>query len=173
MSWWPEPMDEPTPSGREPEPIAVESVEDLVALAELTEVRTYLLHGERASRAEVVDARMSVMGKCEQSWLETRCRLTLGTEDSDLVVDRSAVFTFDRPVAPREDIVRQFVERVGVMSVYPYLREGASTLASQLGVAPPVLALMRAGTFKLTLATDQAAEPPVEVKKSRSRKARP
>lgn len=134
----------------EDEATKIDSVIDLLTRTELTEIRTYLLHGERAERAESSDAQVSISARAEPALLEVRCRMVVETEDADLIVDRSALFTHSEPVALGKDAVREFVEKVGVMSVYPYLREGIFTLANNLGVSPPVMALMRAGGIQLS-----------------------
>jgi hypothetical protein len=166
-------MANPKPADQELELTGVESVQDLLALAELTEIRTYLLHGERSERDISEKALISVMARSEPTFLEARCRLTVGTDGTELVVERSAVFTFQQAVAVSEELVKEFVEKVGVMSVYPFLREGVFTLATNLGITPPVMALVRAGTVKLnTVISDpEGVEAPVKAKRSRSRKS--
>lgn len=98
--------------------------------------------------------------------------MALKTEDAELVVDRSAMFTHAEPLELGQETVREFIEKVGVMTVYPYLCESVFTLASNLGVSPPVMAFMRAGGIRVDeLAGDQKpGGPPTEVKRSRARK---
>lgn len=161
-----------TPSAEEHAPVHVETVVDLLSRTELTEIRTYLLRGERAEHVEPEASAMSISARGDVDWMEVRCRMTVQTEDADLAVDRSAMFRHTEPLDVGSDTVREFIEKVGVMTVYPYLREGLSTLANNLGVSAPVMALMRAGSVRVgELSTDQKpGGPPAEVKRTRSKK---
>lgn len=116
---------------------------------------------------------MSVTARGEPDWIEIRCRLTVQTVDADLVVDRSAIFRYSEPLEVGSEVVLEFIEKVGVMSVYPYLREAVTRLATDLGVSPPVMGLLRAGTVRVSdLAEDQkAGGPPGEVNRSEPRSA--
>lgn len=147
----------------------IETIQELLGLTELTEIRTYVLHAERAERPEAEDAKVSISARGDTTWLEVRCRTVVATEEADLTVDRSALFTHAEPLDLSEELVEEFVERVGAMTVYPYLREGVFTLAGQLGIAPPVLALMRAGSVKVGRTKQEAGsvKPPVKVKHNR------
>jgi hypothetical protein len=151
-------MTAPTPSGDSAEVPEVQSVQDLLDGLELTEVRTYLLHAERGSYEALDEARISVAVNHEDIFVEVRCRLTTTSDDCELAIDRSAVFTLNRPVVIPPPILAEFVEKVGVMTVYPYLREGLFSLAMNLGVAPPVIGLMRAGTVRLTADPNGSAD---------------
>lgn len=153
-------------------PVHVESVVDLLSKTELTEIRTYLLQGERAEHGEPEGSGMAISARGDSDWVEVRCRMTVQTEEADLVVDRSAMFRHAEPLEVGSDTVREFIEKVGVMTVYPYLREGVFTLASNLGISAPVMALMRAGSIRVDeLSPEQSpGGPPAQVKRTRSKK---
>jgi len=142
-------MTESAPSGDVAEELEAQTVQDLLDGLELTEVRTYLLHAERGAYQALDEAQISVAVNHEGRLLETRCRMTTANADSEFAVDRSAVFTLSRPLKISQSVMAEFVEKVGVMTVYPYLREGLFSLATHLGVAQPVIGLLRAGTLKL------------------------
>lgn len=135
------------PEGQEP--IRVGSAAEFLSRTELTEIRTYFLQGERAERAAAEESKLSISARGDASWLEVLCRMALKTEDAELVVDRSAMFTHAEPLELGQETVREFIEKVGVMTVYPYLCESVFTLASNLGVSPPVMAFMRAGGIRV------------------------
>lgn len=145
------------PAVTEPDLPEVQSIQELLDGLELTEVRTYLLHGERANSVADEEARIAVAVKHEGVLLEVRCKMTASTGDSELSVDRSAVFTLGHPQSIPASVLGEFVEKVGVMTIYPYLRESLFSLASSLGIAPPVMGLLRAGTVKLTADPDGSA----------------
>lgn len=139
------------------EPVRIETAAEFLDHTELSEVRTYALSAERGESQDVTPAKVTVSVRTYPAWLETRCRLSLATEDATVIVDRSAIFTHRTLVEPTDEAIREFVEKVGVMSVYPYLREGVYTLASNLGVSQPVLALLRAGQIRLELTSNDSA----------------
>ncbi len=136
--------------------IQVDSAVELLQKTELSEIRTYTLHAERASRDHDQDADVAISARSDADWLEVRCKMTISSDDADLLIDRAAVFHHSQPLAIPPAVLEDFIERVGVMSVYPYLREGAFTLATNLGVSPPVLALMRAGSVRMRTKEAQA-----------------
>lgn len=90
---------------------------------------------------------ISVQGN--EAWFETRAKMIVQTEDADLVAQAGAIFTFTEPLDVAEAVAAEFVEKVGVMAVFPFLREQIYTTASRLGVAPPVIGLLRAGSFRI------------------------
>ncbi len=139
-------------------PAEVTSIQELLDGLELTEIRTYLLHAERGSFETDDEARIAVSVNHEGQVLELRCKLTASTGDSELAVDRSAVFALQRPMMIPPSVMSEFAERVGVMTVYPYVREGVFSVASSLGVAPPVMGLLRAGSIKLTAVPEVLSE---------------
>lgn len=145
------------PAVPEPGLPEVQSIQELLDGLELTEVRTYLLHGERANSVADDEARIAVAVEHEGVLLEVRCKMTASTGDAELSVDRSAVFTLGHRQAIPASVMGEFVEKVGVMTVYPYLRESLFSLASSLGIAPPVVGLLRAGSVRLTAASDGSA----------------
>lgn len=155
------------------QPSVARTVLDLLARTELTEVRTYLLRAGRGTHADPDDPEMLISARVEPEWIEVRCRLTVQSSDADLVVDRSAVFSHTEPLEVSSETTREFIEKVGVMTVYPYLREAVTRLASDLGVSAPVMGLLRAGSIRVDeLAEDQkAGGPPAAVKRRGARTA--
>ena len=140
----------------------VTSVVDLLQAAELTGIRTYQVVGVRAAaeeeRADDTKQDLQVMVKGDAGGLETRVLMTVNTPEADLRADVGALYTFRERLSVEKEIVAEFVEKVGVMAVFPFLRESILTTATRLGVAPPVLGLLRAGQFHVT---PPDADPPV------------
>lgn len=130
----------------------VSSAAEMVPLAELTRIKVYEVAGRRVERAKDAAARepsevFSVVTQAGDTWFETRSKMVVKTVDADLVADAAAVFTYSEPLEVPQEVAGEFVEKVGLMAVYPFLREQVFTTASRLGVAPPVLGLLRAGGF--------------------------
>lgn len=131
----------------------VTSAADLLQISELTSVLTHEVRGRRAPDAAAVEAYgesvPEVGARYGDTYLETRMRLQVEGEGVLILADMSAVYTHSEEVDLEMDALREFVERVGIMSVYPFVRESIFTTAARLGVSPPVLGLIRPGTFRL------------------------
>jgi hypothetical protein len=139
----------------------VTSAADLLPLIELTAITTYEVAGRRAARDDGVDQSddIQVMVRVEGDDLETRARMYVVTQQAELVADVSATYSLREALEIPEAVVAEFVERVGVMAVFPYLREAIHTTATRLGVDAPVLGLLRAGNFKLNADNPASPEP--------------
>ena len=127
---------------------------EMLPLVELTEIRVYEVAGRRAAVAEDRDDRtagesLAVSAQGSDTWFETRAKMIVRTEDADLVAHAGAVFTYAEPLEVPEAVAAEFVEKVGVMAVFPFLREQVFSSAARLGVAPPVVGLLRAGGFRI------------------------
>ena len=81
--------------------------------------------------------------------IETWFRLTVDLPDAKLAAAYATLFTRDSDEAIPEPVQVEFVERVAIMAVFPYLRESVHTSAVRLQVPPPVLDIMRQGTFRV------------------------
>lgn len=134
----------------------IAEVGELLALADLTGITTYAISGERHSDGAVHEPQqeMLVAVREEQLGFETRIQLTQTTPEAKLVADIGATYTLERPVTLAPGIMNEFVERVGVMAIFPYLREAVSTTATRIGVPAPIYGLMRQGQVHLTPHSD-------------------
>lgn len=123
-------------------------VHELVAHAELTDVRFYEV---AASRTDSEEGRLSiqVVSRVEPAEIEVRCQAAVDGGGAQYKVDAGAVFTLSPPGAVVPEIVREFTEKVGVMAVYPYVRSAVGNLGAQLGVDQPTLPLLRFGSIRL------------------------
>jgi hypothetical protein len=136
----------------------VSSAVELLPLIELTAITTYEVRGARVTREEqgvsgADDLQVLVRGGDDS--LETRVRMQVLTEEAELLADVGATYSFSEPLELPQEVVAEFVERVGVMAAFPYLREAIHTTATRLGVNVPVLGLLRSGSFSLNLAKQQ------------------
>lgn len=139
----------------------VSSAAEMLPLIELTDIRVYEVAGRRADAgdgdaARKVDEALTLHARGDSTWFETRARMLVRTEDADLVADTAAIYTFSEALAFSQDVATEFVERVGVMAVYPFLREQICSMATRLGVAPPIVGLLKAGQFTLDPPGEQA-----------------
>ena len=134
----------------------------MLPFIELTGLKVYELAGRLFEVPDGEPMRESsdsiaINANGSDEWFETRARLTVQTPDADIVADMGVLYTYSEPLEVGEAVAAEFVERVGIMAVYPFLREQLFTTASRLGVAPPVLGLLRPGTFKVNSHDEQTA----------------
>jgi hypothetical protein len=126
---------------------------DLLQIAELTGVTTYEVRGRRIEDGEdggdEPTQDLEVMARGSDDLVETRLRFTYTTTVAELYADIGVHYAIREPVEIPEVALREFVERVGVMGVFPFVRESLFTTATRLGVDAPVLGLLRAGQFKI------------------------
>ena len=134
-----------------PRPRTVTDARELLELAELTDIVFYEVLGRRTSNREEEPLSIQIALRLEELLLEIRCRATVAGAGGEYVTDASAVFTLREPIDAHDGVVTEFVERVGVMAVYPYLRESISQSAAKLGLDRPILKLLRPGDVHVTL----------------------
>lgn len=135
---------------------------DLVAHAELTEIRVYEIGGRRllgGAEASEPAEDFQVQATGDSRHFETRARLILVTNEAELLADVSAVHSFDEDLVISREVAAEFTRRVGIMSVYPFVREQIFTSATRLGVAAPVLGMLRAGQFNIEMSGEADPDP--------------
>jgi hypothetical protein len=120
---------------------------ELLRYTELSEVRTYELRGRRVTAGTASEPTPDIAVKVSETSLETRMRLEVTTESAVLFSDMAVVYSLSEPLELAQDVVREFVERVGIMAVFPFVRESVFATAARLTVTPPVLGLLRAGSL--------------------------
>ncbi|MGW4364493.1 SecB-like chaperone SecBL [Nocardia takedensis] len=128
---------------------AFADVRDLLDATELDQILTYRVSARMTREDAVSPLEMRVLTRCGDSTIEVRLDAALTDAHGEYEISCSAIFrlTTDRPAS--DDLVREFAEKVGVLAVYPYVREGISQLARQLGQPRPTLPLLRAGQVDL------------------------
>lgn len=147
----------------EPDPhdvaLSVVNIADLAAMVELRDIAFFEVHAERSDAeissddAEIetpVNIDIQVQERHAETQIEVRCKLRAEDRQARYTVDAAARYEVAWPVQLSAELMREFVERVGVMAVYPYLREALQDLASKLRLDAPVLGLLRPGGVSLT-----------------------
>jgi hypothetical protein len=131
----------------------IESIEALVAEIELIGIQTFELSGKlRAEPVAPEDANAFGVHTAMQNddhHLSTRFRLEFQGTAADIVVDVAAHYRFEVPTTYSRELATEFAERVGFMTVYPYLREAVFTTAARMDLETPILGLMKAGQFRV------------------------
>lgn len=144
-------MSEPdAPATRE-----IRTFEDLVSVAEL---RGIVWNEQGARRRQPGqnppiegDQQLETSANVSAEQVDVRLRVEQWTDDAVLVADIIAAFPLSEPCTVDEQALGQFVERVAVMTAFPFVRESIFTSATRLGVAPPLFTLLRAGSFHLEM----------------------
>lgn len=133
---------------------AVASIEELVQLTELDDIVYFELWAARdAALGELTEPDLhpiKISERHDDERIEVRCMVEVEAPSVRYRVDAAAQFLLAEAVQIDEEIVQEFVERVGVMAVYPYLREGVHDLASRLRLEPPILTLLRANSVSVS-----------------------
>lgn len=134
---------------------AIADVVELLGYVELTDITHYEVSGVRRQTKVEDDFEAGardpqVMVRSEDGKLETRVRLTFESVDARLVADIAAIYTLSEPLEIDEDVISEFLERVGIMAVYPYLRAALHGSAAQIGVDAPVLGLFRPSSLRVS-----------------------
>lgn len=141
----------------------VTDARELLELAELTDIVFYETSARRNPDVEETALSIEIALRKEEEVLEVRCRAIAAGGGGEYVADASAVFALQEPVDVPDAVMTEFVERVGVMSVYPYLRESITQSGAKLGLDRPVLKLLRPGDVHVTLTSQSVPHHPESV----------
>lgn len=152
-----------------PEPRRVPTVEELVELIELTGLRCFEVSGRRhetepdgsgeesadepTAEAETAgEVSIQVMETHGPDFITARLRMTVEAKDADFVADFGLRYTSAEPIEPTQEAIKALLERVSVMSAWPFLREAVATTAARMELPVPVLGMVRQGQFRLQVA---------------------
>jgi len=146
----------------------VDDVGELLTLAHLADIVFYEVAGRRLDEGEesdvvestTEDAPLQVLLRHDETRLQVRVRCEARSSEAEFTVDVAAQFELSEPVELAETVQREFVERVGIMAAYPFVREGLHSTASKMRVPPPLLQLLRANQMSLTRNEPEAPEAP-------------
>ena len=136
----------------------VANVEEVVDATELRDVVFYRVLAERVedldpqqpAENEQAAPAIRVLERHDATHVEVRCSLTFVGDGGRYEVDAAARYELAEPLEIPPSIMREFVSRVGLMAVYPYLRESLHLSASKLRLEAPVMGLLKAGAIELT-----------------------
>ncbi|MDX1878942.1 hypothetical protein SBE55_14070 [Mycolicibacterium sp. 141076] len=156
----------------------IETTAQLIELADLREVVYHELVAGRVTEATAreltlrseelhapgdpeCEAEVSFRTRVEDDSLAVGGRVETCNAYGSFVVDCEAVFAVPAPVSRNKpEIVREFVEQVGALVVFPYVRAAVASLASQISVPAPPLPLLRVGDVVLRPDEEPIVEEP-------------
>ena len=134
-----------------------DQVRELLAIGELVDVRFLSfradLRGELREdiKPDELESSMQVQVGRQPGVLEIRIDFDAITTAADYSVVAATQFHFDEEQPEvSEELGRAFAEKVGVMAVYPYVREALQSMSMRLRQDAITLPLLRAGGVSLT-----------------------
>lgn len=135
------------------QPKRIETIEDLVPLVDLVGVRWYEVSGERTngdeSQPAEADMTLEVREQHDPGQLEARFRAVVTSSDGRFLADVGMLYRMEEPLDPSPLAVKHFLEAVGIMAAWPFLREAVATTAARMELEVPVLPLMKQGGLVL------------------------
>ena len=135
------------------------SLQDVVNAGELVDVRILSFSGGLADRRDDleeddVEQDLQAMVGQRPGIIEVRVHATIRVRNAEYTVQAATQLHHDSGLEISEDLARDFAERVGVMAIYPYVREAVQSACTRLRQRVVVLPLLRAG--ELSLASKEA-----------------
>lgn len=142
-------------------------IQSLVQAVTLTDVRTIETRGslklteqgplgEWGDVSPQADFDMSVNPVSWGRELETWFRVTIESEQFTIVAAVAVLYTRDGDDDIDPALRTEFIERVSVMTAYPYLRALVQRLASELRIGNLTLGVLRPGEFRVQEPGEQA-----------------
>lgn len=141
---------------------------DLVGSVELADVSCIQFSGKRRTKSGSALPEAGAEGEPEVSldvnpvlWgsrLETWFRMTVDTPDARLRAAFATIYERESDEEIPLTVQREFIERVAIMAVVPYLREAVHHAATRLQVPAPILPILRQGQFSLTEPGDASTD---------------
>lgn len=145
-------------------PRIVTSARELLDLTRLADIVWYELSGRRLSEDEIASAEdtssagddvpLQVLARSSDEQIEVRVRTSAHSASARFSVDVGALFDLAEPVAVEADVMKEFVQRVGVMAAYPFVREGLFSVAARMRVEAPLLQLLQSSGINLVSTAD-------------------
>ncbi|MBH0009987.1 hypothetical protein [Salinibacterium sp. SWN1162] len=134
-----------------------EQVSELLASGELIDVRflsfsAALREGEPLDEdSDEIDKDMQVMVGGSPGIIEIRVDFNVTTAEADYAVVAATQFHYDEDEFDvSEEVGKTFAETVGVMAIFPYIREGLQSMSLRLRQEAITLPLLRNGQVVLT-----------------------
>lgn len=145
---------------------SISSIDDLIAVAKLTDVLPYEIHAERKippdpkPRGKRINHSSEINAAVSRSdgKLLLRLKMPLETWDAKLAAGVSVTYEIPDGLHIPDEVLGDFIARLGVMTAYPFLREAIYSAATKIRVTPPVLGLIRPLTRDDLEVTDQVTE---------------
>ena len=131
------------------------SLQDVLNAGELVDVRILTFSGKMVERRDDleeddVEQDLQAMVGQRPGIIEVRVHATIRVRSAEYSVEAATQLHHDPDLEVSEDLAREFAEKVGVMALYPYVREAVQSACTRLRQRVVVLPLLRAGELLLT-----------------------
>lgn len=144
----------------------VDEARELLELADLVDVFFYSIRSERNEGtaadwdgvAGELDLKINLLR--EGTRLEVRCVASVFNEEARYRVDAASRFELAEEVEVSDQAMAEFVGKVGLMAVYPYLREAVHQAAAKLRATPPMLGLLTSAQATVCPVAPSVEQPP-------------
>lgn len=136
--------------------MALLSLDELVSTVALvsvdfTEVNARRASGEAPTTADTGPDGLSVTATRRPDRIEVRCGIDHAEADATYRVVVQGTFQAQESFEIDDTTMTAFVQQVGVMTLYPYLRETVRGLSAKIGARAVLLELLRPGQIQLGL----------------------
>jgi hypothetical protein len=156
-----------TKKAKDPRP-TIESIEDLVAAVELTDIEFYELSarsragfGDDVGSEADTDPTFELKVLHKEKKYKVRLRVSISTTYGDVVADAGIVYELANDARIPHGIGLDFANRVGIMALLPYVRESIHSLTSKAFGQGLLMPVMRAGDLQFE-AEDPEGDTPSE-----------
>lgn len=140
----------------EDDPIEVGDVHELLQLLDLSGITHHEIRGRLLDEPGPSDGPTSynieVQHRDPPAALQIRFQMTVHHPAAEYVIDISSLYSAHGPFTVSREVVAVFIEKVAVMAVFPFLREGLATTAARMELPVPIIGLLRPGMFKVDVA---------------------
>lgn len=142
-----------------------ETVATLADLVRIVDVRDVIFHELSGKRSEDVEEDQQeplatrVLVRNTEGILGVRFQTNLNSFGGSYVADAEVVYAISEQVEIEPPALQEFLERVAMMTVYPYLRAAIADTATRLSLKRPVLGLLRAEEVHLYREDEEEATP--------------
>lgn len=129
-------------------------VRDVIANVQLSGIVFQNIRGqlrdEPKSELKGIHRDLGLLARDTSSELLARLDLTVATAEAKFKLSAIATYVKDTPFSADETAVRDFMEKVALFAVWPYLRAQLQTLSVGLSLEPITLPVLLQGQVRLT-----------------------
>lgn len=132
----------------------IQELKDLIPLIELTGIRfletsSRLKEHDPSADLNGADMKISVQENHSESLFDIHVSVIVEHPQADYLVKVGAQYATSEALEVTPAVVRELIERLAIMSVFPFIRECVASLAARLEVTVPMLGMIRQGEFHL------------------------
>jgi len=149
------------------DPRIVTDLEEAVSLLEFEDVVVYEARAQRRDGGfeDLIEdttndeghgeLRIDLLVQDSDQWLAVRAQCVTGSAEAVVTYDAAVVYRKAEPMKMDTATTTAFITRVGLMTLYPFLREGVHQASSRVGTTPIKLGLLKAGQANVQLGHSQ------------------